>query len=216
MPRILIFLLLVVVTLTLVPLGFIYRARHSPKSEPRIQVVYDMDNQFSFKAQEGNLFFSDGRAMRFHPAGTVARGHAADDDAFFRGRVADDTIFTEVFPVQVDDGLMRRGEERFRIYCAPCHGVAGDGSGLVSVRAQALAEGTWTSPTDLASRSVIDRPVGHIFNTITNGIRNMPAHGSQIGVRDRWAIVAYVRALQLARNATFEDLPPAVRAQLVD
>ena len=81
-------------------------------------------------------------------------------------------------------------------------------------RAAALAEGTWTPPTDLASQTVVDRPVGHIYNTITNGIRNMPAYGSQIPPEDRWAIVAYVRALQLSRNATIDDVPADVRATL--
>ena len=98
--------------------------------------------------------------------------------------------------------------------CATCHGISGNGNGLVHIRAASLGEGTWTPPTDLTSQTVVDRPVGYIYNSIKNGIRNMPAYGPQIDIEDRWAIVAYVRALQLSRNATVEDLPDAERAAL--
>ncbi len=214
MPRPLIYITLVLVALTLVPIGCIYRARHSVKRHPRIQVVYDMDNQFYYKAQHENEFFPDDRAMRLPVEGTVARGDLRADDPFNRGRVEGDTTFVTEFPVAVDEALMARGQERFRIYCAPCHGLSGNGNGMVNVRATALAEGTWTPPTDLTSQAVVDRPVGHIFNTITNGIRNMPSYRDQIRIRDRWAIVAYVRALQLSRNATLADLPAEAQQAL--
>ena len=84
----------------------------------------------------------------------------------------------------------------------------------MNLRAESLQEGTWTTPTDLASAVVVGRPNGHIFNTITNGIRNMPAYGPQVEVNDRWAIVAYVRALQRARNATLADVPDDARKNL--
>ncbi len=214
MPRPLIYVGLLLIALTLVPIGCIYRARHSIKHVPRIQVVYDMDNQFYYKAQSADPFFADDRAMRALPEGAVARGQLQANDPFYRGRVKDDTTFVTEFPVTVDDSLMARGRERFNIYCMPCHGLSGDGNGMVNVRAAALAEGTWTSPADLRSQSVVDRPVGYIFNTITNGIRNMPSYKAQIAPRDRWAIVAYVRALQLSRNATLQDVPEESRAAL--
>jgi len=214
MPRPILYVLLVLVALSLVPLGAVYKSRHSRKTEPRIQVVYDMDDQYKSKTQAENPFFADGMAMRKHPEGTVAQGMLEADDALHRGQVAGDTLFVESFPVDVTRELMYRGQERFNIYCAPCHGLSGDGNGSVHVRAAALAEGTWTPPTDLRSKTVIERPVGHIYNTIKNGIRNMPAYGAQIGVEDRWAIVAYVRALQLSRNAKLEDVPAEVRATL--
>ncbi len=214
MPRPLIYIALVLTALTLVPLGCVYRARHSIKSDPRIQVVYDMDNQSHFKAQESNPFFADDRAMRLPVEGTVARGDLRADDPFFRGRVQGDTTFVTEFPVVVDQELMSRGRERFNIYCMPCHGLSGDGNGMVNIRATALAEGTWTPPTDLRGQSIVDRPVGHIYNTITNGIRNMPSYRAQIEPGDRWAIIAYVRALQLSRNAGLADVPEESRAAL--
>ncbi len=214
MPRPILYVLLVLVAASLVPMGLVYKAQHSPKSHPRFQVVYDMDDQFKAKSQTQNAFFSDGLAMRHHPEGTVARGQLEADDAFYRGQVTGDTLFVESFPVEVTKELMYRGQERFNIYCAPCHGTSGNGNGLVHVRAAALGEGTWTPPSDLRDQTVSGRSVGHLYNTIKNGIRTMPAYGSQIDPDDRWAIVAYVRALQLSRNATIEDVPAEVRAGL--
>lgn len=213
MPRPIIYVLLVLVAVSLIPIGLIYRNLHSAKNRTRIQVVYDMDQQFYYKAQTENPFFPDGVSMHKPPAGTVARGMLADDDAYFRG-IARDTIYVPDIPVQVTRPMLERGRERFAIYCAPCHGQSGNGNGMVHARAQALAEGTWTPPTDLTSQTVVDRPAGHIYNTITNGIRNMPAYAAQIPTADRWAITAYVRALQLSRNATAADLPAGSRATL--
>ena len=85
---------------------------------------------------------------------------------------------------------------------------------MIHVRAQALAEGTWTPPTDLTSQTVVERPAGHIYNTISNGIRTMPSYGAQLNPQDRWAVTAYVRALQLSRNATIADVPVESRAAL--
>lgn len=214
MPRPILYVLLVLVALSLVPIGAVYKARHARKSQPRIQVVYDMDDQVKFKTQTENPFFADGVTMRHSPEGTVAQGLLEADDAFYRGQVPGDTLFVETFPVEVTRELMYRGRERFNIYCAPCHGQSGNGNGLVATRAAALAEGTWTPPTDLTSQTVIDRPVGHIYNTIKHGIRNMPAYGPQISPDDRWAIVAYVRALQLSRNASIDDVPAEARGAL--
>ena len=213
MPRIIFYILLVVVALTLVPAGMIYKSMHSRKSTTRIQVVYDMDQQYKSKSQTTNPFFADGVAMRKHPEGTVARGRLYIDDAFSKG-FEGDTVFVENIPIPVDMDLMNRGRDRFDIFCATCHGLSGNGNGPVHVRAASLGEGTWTPPTDLTSQTVIDRPVGHIYNTIKNGIRNMPAYGPQIDPEDRWAITAYVRALQLSRNATIDDVPAADRAAL--
>lgn len=216
MPRSIIYVLLAVTALTLVPLGMIAKSRQSTKSTPRIQVVYDMDNQSYYKAQAENPFFPDGRAMRKAPPGTVARGRLEADDALYRGTVAGDTVFTDVIPVAVDRALVDRGRERFNIYCAPCHGQSGNGGGMVHLRAAALAEGTWTPPIDLTGPTVVARPAGHIFNTITHGVRTMPSYAAQIEARDRWAIVAYVRALQLSRNARLQDVPAVERGALAD
>jgi mono/diheme cytochrome c family protein len=215
MPRPIIYVLLFLVALSLIPMGLIYKARATRgRDVTRVQVVYDMDDQVHEKTQTRSDFFADGLAMRKPVAGTVARGLAWTDDARYLGRVPGDTLFVEEFPVEVTAALVDRGQERFNIHCAPCHGLSGNGNGLVNARASSLAEGTWTPPTDLYSQQVLDRPVGHIYNTIANGIRNMPAYGPQITPDDRWAIVAYVRALQLTRNADIEDLPQEARAGL--
>ena len=111
-------------------------------------------------------------------------------------------------------GLLQRGHERYDVYCSPCHGLAGFGDGMVAKRADELQEGTWTPPASFHTALVRERSVGQLFNTISNGVRNMPAYGPQIPIQDRWAIVAYVRALQRSQNATVDDVPPDIRAQL--
>ena len=218
MPRPIFYILAFLVALTLIPVGLIYKAHHSGKDRPRIQIVYDMDQQFSYKAQQESDFFADGVAMRGYVEGTVARGQLRDDDPFYRGMetlgAGGDTVFVKDIPVPVTAAMIDRGQDRYDVFCATCHAPSGNGQSLVHLRAQGLAEGTWTPPTDLTSDPIAEREAGHIYNTITNGIRNMPAYGPQIAPEDRWAIVAYVRALQLSRKATIEDVPEDVRQEL--
>lgn len=214
MPRKIIYVLLAAAGLSLIPVGLMYKSRHSGRETTRIQVIYDMDNQVYAKPQTRSDFFADGQNMRGHPAGTVAWSQLEASNEFYRGVVRDST-YVEDFPLEVTPALVQRGEQRFDIYCAPCHGASGNGQGMVHVRATALAEGTWTPPTDLASQTVVERPVGHIYNTITHGLRAMPSYASQIPPRDRWAIVAYVRALQLSRGANIDDVPAEQRAALL-
>jgi len=216
MPRPLIYIGLILAALTLVPLACVMKNWANPvKTSGRIQVVPDMDNQIHFKAQSANPFFDDGRAMQRWPDGTVARGLLRDDHRYEYGLDSlTDSTFTREFPVPVTEALLDRGRERYDIFCAACHGLSGAGDGMVHRRAESLAQGTWTPPTDLATEVVVNREHGHLYNTIANGIRNMPAYGHQIPVGDRWAIVAYVRALQRARNATLDDVPEANRRAL--
>jgi mono/diheme cytochrome c family protein len=171
-----------------------------------------MDNQPKYKAQSRNPMFADRRAMRPPVVGSVARGTILGDPALTSGKIGEDWV--EVIPVTVDSDLLERGRERYDIYCSPCHGLVGFGDGMVAKRADELLEGTWTPPTSFHSELLRERQVGHLFNTISNGIRNMPAYGPQIPVEDRWAIVAYVRALQRSQNAITDDVPPDIRAQL--
>ncbi len=213
MPRRLIYALIVVFVAGMIPLALIVKARVSTTTKPRVQVIPDMDSQPKYKAQVANPMFADGRAMRRPVDGTVPRGDLRADDWFYRGRKDGDWAAT--FPVSVTPELMRRGQERFRIYCSPCHGLSGMGDGMVARRADKLQEGTWVPPSSYHTDVVRGRPVGHIFNTITNGIRTMPPYGPQVPPADRRAIVAYVRALQRSQDARIQDVPadyvPALR-----
>jgi mono/diheme cytochrome c family protein len=205
MPRPVIHVLLVLIALSWIPLALIAKSRATDSTSPRIQVIPDMDNQPKFKTQTANPLFADGRAMRAPVDGAIPAGVASGDETIATGRRGE--AFLARSPLPVTAASMRRGQERFGIFCAPCHGLGGAGNGAVSQRADRLAEGTWTPPTDLAGQLVRERPDGEIFNTIKHGIRNMPGYGPQIPVEDSWAIVAYVRALQLSRNATLDDVP---------
>lgn len=209
-PRMLIWGGVIMATASLVPLALAARARVATSTEPRIHIIPDMDSQPKYRAQATDAFFPDGRAMRIPPDGTVAYGELNEDDAFYRGRVGEQ--FVAAFPEQLalTPEFMARGQERFRIYCSPCHGLAGDGDGAIAKRADALGEGAWITPTSVHAAHVVAQPVGQIFNTISNGIRNMPAYGPQIPVEDRWAIALYVRALQRSRDAAVADVPADV------
>jgi mono/diheme cytochrome c family protein len=202
----------VLVALSFVPLALIARARVSNSPRPRLHLVPDMDSQPKFKPQAANPMFADTRAARPQVAGTVARGQWPRDEALHVGRV--DGEWVSAFPVPLTEPLLRRGQERYGIYCAPCHGLSGYGDGPVSVRAERLQEGTWTPSSSFHTELVRGRPAGHLYNTIANGIRTMPAYGAQIPVDDRWAIVAYVRALQRSQHAPLADVPVELRGQL--
>lgn len=212
----------------LIPPLFVARARNVKSSTPRIHIVQDMDNQEKFKGQSASLLFKDGRSARL-PVGatpdnllglTVARGELRDDNHFFRGWVSND--FARTFPefdrtaggktpLAINAEFIARGHDRFDIYCTPCHGMSGNGNGAVSLRAIEMQEPTWVAAGDFHTPEIIGRPVGHLFNTITNGIRSMPPYGDQIPERDRWAIVAYIRALQRMDNAKLSDVPADTR-----
>ncbi|MBK8231707.1 MAG: cytochrome c [Candidatus Eisenbacteria bacterium] len=205
----------VVLTLTclaIIPFALIARARATKFDKPRVHWIPDMDNQAKYKAQSANPIFADGRAMRPAVPGTVARGELRTDTHFYQGVVAG--TWATTYPMPVTETVMKRGRERYDIYCAPCHGLDGAGQGVVAVRADRLAQGTWTPPSSYHTEVVRGRPVGHLFNTITNGIRNMPAYGPMLPESDRWAVVAYVRALQRSQNSTLGDVPPDAQGGL--
>ena len=219
MPKVLIYGTIVVIFLAMVPPAVIAWARAVNSSQPRIHLIQDMDNQPKFRAQHANALFADGRAMRPPITGTVARGGLNEDDHYYRG--ISNGQWAATFPPQVavTMDLLQRGRERFNIYCQPCHGLAGYGDGMVNKRAMVLMNlgvngTTWVQPKSIHEQQIREQPVGQYFNTITNGVRNMPAYGPQIPVADRWAIVAYVRALQRSQNARPDDAPPGQRVQL--
>ena len=202
--------------LALVPFAFIAKWRASTSPDPHYHIIPDMDFQTYQRAQTESDIFPDGRASRRPPDGTVARGELKADEWFYHG--IKDGQWAQEFPPQVEisDHTMKRGRERFTIYCTPCHGQGAEGNGMIHQRALkvgATATG-WVQPSNLTQPQYAQMPVGQIFNTISNGIRTMPAYHSQIPEKDRWAIIMYVRAIQRSRNATIDDVPPDRRPNL--
>jgi mono/diheme cytochrome c family protein len=185
--------------LALVPFGLFAAAREAHPTKPQFHIVPNMDFQTYYKPQRANEFFADGRAEREPVEGTVAVGNLRDDEHLYEGKAQGTWALALPPGVPANEATMVRGEERFGIHCAPCHGVDGSGDGIVHRRAFALKEGTWVVPTNLADPKVVAQPVGQLFNTISHGIRNMPGYALQITPEDRWAILLYVRALQKSR-----------------
>jgi mono/diheme cytochrome c family protein len=208
-PRILVYSLLVAGCLALIPPVVFARMRATPSPNRPIHIFWDMDFQPKFKTQVANPLFADGRAMRPPVAGTVARGEAYADSHMYEGVV--DGQWATALPagVAMDMATLERGQQRFNIYCSACHGYAGFGDGAVNKRAMELVanaagpvNGTqWVAAKSLHDDTTRHQPVGQLFNTITHGIRNMAGYGSQIPTEDRWAIAAYVKALQLSQDA---------------
>lgn len=208
---------LIMVVATWLPLSVTGRARTTTSTEPRIQLMQDMGVQPKYREQQTNFLFADDRAMRPPIPGTVARGHLDEDDHFYRGFTHDaagNVVFDTDFPSQVklDDQLLRRGQNRFNIYCYVCHGMDGSGNGPVAQRVKLLqyngvTDLVWTAPAVLTSDRIRQQADGQLFNTISNGIRAMPSYGAQIPTADRWAIVAYLRALQFSQEAPAGVVP---------
>jgi mono/diheme cytochrome c family protein len=197
----------------LIPFAIAAKARNSKSSEPHIHIFPDMDFQPKYKSDTEMDLFPDGRENRGEIAGTIARGSLNADDLFYRG--LENGQWTQRFPSQLDitPELIKRGQNRFNIYCTPCHGYDGRGSGMVPQRV-ALTGGAWQArnlveaPTaDGKGGVAVKMPNGQIFNTISNGYNTMMGYAAQIPHADRWAIVLYVRALQRAQNALLEDVP---------
>lgn len=191
----------------LIPFAIAFKARNSYSTEPHIHIFPDMDFQPKFKADSASDIFPDGRANRGVLPGTVARGSLMADDVYYRG--IEGGNWTTGFPKQleINKALVDRGESRYNIYCAPCHGYDGRGNGPVPQRV-ALTGGNWAARNLVDPMSVVmTMPNGQLFNTISNGYNTMMGYAQQIPHADRWAIVLYVRALQRAHNSTVDDVP---------
>ncbi len=216
MPKGIFYAAILLTLLSWVPLALAVRMRVESRTTPRIHIFLDMDVQSHFKPQETNPMFADNRAMRPQVPGTIALGELKADQHLYRGKI--DGEFADTFPMDVTMELLERGKQRYDIYCAVCHGATGFGDGIINKRAELLAESgagsAWITPSDYSSGDVPGRSVGHLYNTITNGLRTMPAYGSQIPTEDRWAIVAYVKALQRAGSGTIDDVPADQREAL--
>jgi mono/diheme cytochrome c family protein len=187
----------------LVPPAMIYNARHEPSTKPPINLVPDMDDQAKFRAQGETTLFADGRMSRPPAPGTIARGELREDAAFWTGMIGDRFVPGIPDAVPVSRALVERGRERYGIYCAPCHDHAGTGEGTVHKAALALAEvgkAAWTKPANLHDERLRTQVGdGELFVTISKGKNTMPGYAAQIPALDRWAIVLYVRALQMSQ-----------------
>jgi len=192
-----------------------YRGDKSRK--PPIEIFPDMDRQAKLRPQVPNAFFGDLRSSQLPPSGTVARSKAivAGNDQVYAfqespittGRITGTTNFVEVNPFPITTSLLTRGQERYQISCAPCHGAQGDGKGIVSKYGFATI-------ANLHEKRISTQTDGEIFNTVSNGKNTMSGYAANVTIEDRWAIVAYLRALQLSRVAVIEDVPADKRALL--
>ena len=160
----------------------------------------DMANQPKNRPLSPSEFFGDGRSERPLVENAVAHGAIADDELF----VPKDS---NNFPLTVDLKLLGRGEERYNIFCSPCHGLQGDGNGMVAMRGM-------KRPPSYHQERLRQVPNGYVYDVITNGFGQMLGYSAQIPLRDRWAIIAYIRALQLSRNMKAADLPAELRERL--
>jgi len=168
----------------------------------------DMHDQPKYKPQRPSDFFADGRSGRPEIEGTVARGSLEEDAAFYSGKDPNGADVTE-FPVAVDKAFIVRGQGRYEIYCAPCHGRLGNGLGMIVRRG-------FKQPPSYHIDRLRTAPVGHYYEVISNGYGAMLNYAAQLQPRDRWAVIAYIRALQFSQNVGGADLTTEVRAKMPD
>jgi mono/diheme cytochrome c family protein len=166
----------------------------------------DMNDQERLDALEASDFFPDGAASRPIPAGTVARGQLQEDTAFQTGHLTP-TELANKLPMTLTAEVLRRGQERFNIYCSVCHGRTGEGTGMIVRRG-------FPQPPSFHTDRLREAPLGHFVQVITNGYGLMYSYASRVEPADRWAIAAYIRALQLSQHATLADAESAPRKQL--
>jgi hypothetical protein len=186
--------------------------------KPPVEIYSDalfpgMDRQPKLRPQEPNRFFANGLSSQLPPEGTVARSepiqtvsgqvYLFENSPVNTGRITGTTNFVETNPLPVTEALLQRGRERFDIYCAPCHGRTGDGNGITKKL------GVMPTVANLHDKRIVEMTDGEIFKTITVGKNTMGAYGPLVPTPDRWAVVAYLRALQLSWLGTKDDVPPA-------
>jgi hypothetical protein len=165
----------------------------------------DMHVQPRYNPLGGSEFFDDGRSARPEVPGTVARGHLRIDEHLYKGKVNGKEA--ETFPFPITRGVLERGRERYNIYCSPCHGLTGEGRGMIVERG-------FPPPPSYHTDRLRQAPPGHFYSVITNGFGAMYSHAARITPEDRWAIAAYVRALQLSQHAALADVPESARTKL--
>ncbi len=186
--------------------------------QPPLEVFPDMDRQAKLRPEKPFDFFTNGLSSQLPPAGTVARSapietangavYSYQDVPFNTGRVIGTTNFIEINPMVVNAALLARGREQFNIYCTPCHGALGDGNGITK------KIGVMPAVANLHDKRIVEMTDGEIFNTITHGKGLMGAYGATVAAQDRWAIIAYTRALQLSWLGSPDELTAEQRAAL--
>jgi len=164
-----------------------------------------MHDQPRYKPLARSEFYPDHRSARPLVTGTVARGQLREDEHFYTGKVGKD--FATTFPFPVTPAVLERGRERFEIYCTPCHGRLGNGEGMVVQRG-------FKHPPSFHIERLRAAAPGYFFDVMTSGFGAMSDYSAQVPVNDRWAIAAYIRALQLSQHARLEDVPPSDRERL--
>ena len=187
--------------------------RGMTSSKPPVHPNLNMDFVQRFEAQEPNPFFADGAAQREPVAGTVRRGAlvTAENAPFYYGRTAGGGLVSQI-PIEVTPALLERGQERYKIYCSVCHGLAGDGRGIIAVGNS--GQGYGFQIPSYHTDALRAQPDGHIYDVIANGLNTMPSYGHEMAPSDRWAVVAYVRALQRSQNAGSADVAATERERL--
>ena len=183
-----------------------------------IQIFPDMKRQLKLRPQTANSFFADGFSSQLPQEGTIAQTgptiiggkeiYSFDDVPVNTGKVTGKTNYVELNPMPITAPLLARGQRQFTIYCTPCHGQSGMGDGITKkIGAMAVV-------ASLHDKRIVEMPDGELFSIVTNGKNLMGAYGPQISVEDRWAVIAYLRALQLSRLGSVDDLTPESRAKL--
>jgi mono/diheme cytochrome c family protein len=165
----------------------------------------DMHDQPRYKPLAASDFFGDGRSARPRVAGTVARGHLKEDGPLTTGKL--NGVLVTKLPLPVTTEMLQRGRVRFETFCSPCHGRTGRGDGMIVKRG-------FKQPSSYHIDRLREAPVGYLFDVMTNGFGAMSDYAAQVSVEDRWAVVAYVRTLQLSQHVALADLPEDVRARL--
>jgi mono/diheme cytochrome c family protein len=186
--------------------------------KPPLEVFPDMDRQAKLRPEKPNDFFANGLTSQLPPAGTIARSapietasgpvYTFEDSPVNTGKISGTTNFVEINPLVVNAALLARGREQFNIYCTPCHGGLGDGNGITK------KIGVMPAVANLHDKRIVEMTDGEIFNTITHGKGLMGAYGPLVVAQDRWAIIAYTRALQLSWLGSPDELTADQRAAL--
>jgi cytochrome c553 len=165
----------------------------------------DMHDAPRYEPLEASAFFGNGGSARTLVVNTVPRGYLREDELLYTGKISGQ--FANMFPMAVTTDVMARGQERFNVFCSPCHGRTGVGNGMIVQRG-------FRRPPSFHEQRLRDAPAGYLFDVMTNGFGAMQDYSAQVPVADRWAIAAYIRALQLSQGATVADVPADRRSDL--